>query len=149
MIAPTPIAEAASNVPTLSSAFDGIRLILHVLAAAIWVGGQFTVAGLLPTVRSLGEDAPKKVAQALARLLWPAYAVLVLTGLWNVSTFTVKDASTAWKAVLVVKVVVVVVAGVAVYLHQRARSRRATAIWGAVGGLASVVALCLGVFLAG
>lgn len=149
MIAPTPIAEAASNVPTLSSAIDGIRLILHVLAAAIWVGGQFTVAGLLPTVRSLGEDAPKKVAQALARLLWPAYAVLVLTGLWNVSTFTVKDASTAWKAVLVVKVVVVVVAGVAVYLHQRARSRRATAIWGAVGGLASVVALCLGVFLAG
>ena len=149
MIAPEPIAGAASNVPSLSSAVDGIRLILHVLAAAIWVGGQFTVAGLLPTVRSLGEEAPKKVAQALARLLWPAYAVLVLTGIWNVSTFTVKDASTAWKVVLVVKIVVVIVAGVGVYLHQRAKSRRGLAVWGAVGGLASVAALCLGVFLAG
>ena len=47
-------AQAASNVPNLSDALGGFRLILHVLAASIWVGGQFTVAGLLPTVRSLG-----------------------------------------------------------------------------------------------
>ncbi len=143
------VAQAGSNVPTLSDALGGFRLILHVLAATVWVGGQFTVAGLLPTLRTLGEDAPKKVAQAFGRLLWPAYAVLVVTGFWNISALTVKDASTAWKIVLIVKIVVVVIAGLAVFLHQRARTKQATAIWGAIGALASVAALCLGVFLAG
>ena len=143
------VTHVASTAPSLSDGLGGFRLILHVLAATIWVGGQFTVVGLLPTVRSFGEDAPKKVGQALGRLLWPAYAVLVITGFWNISALTVKDASSAWKAVLVVKIVVVAVAGVAVFLHQRARTKRGTAIWGAVGALASVTALCLGVFLAG
>ena len=144
-----PATLLAESGPTLASGLDGFRLILHVLAATVWVGGQFTVAGLLPTIRTLGDDAPKKVAGALARLLWPAYAVLVVTGFWNISSFTLKDASTAWKTVLIIKIVVVVVAGLAVFLHQRATSRRATAVWGAVGALASVGALGLGVFLAG
>jgi putative copper export protein len=141
--------QAGSNVPSLSDGLGGFRVILHVLAATIWVGGQFTLAGLVPTLRTLGEDAPKKVARAFGRLLWPAYALLVVTGFWNIAALTVKDASSAWKTVLAVKIVVVVVAGVAVFLHQRATSRRATAVWGAIGALASVAALCLGVFLAG
>jgi putative copper export protein len=140
---------AATDVPDLSDALGGVRLILHVLAATIWVGGQFTVAGLLPTVRTFGDDAPKQVARALGRLLWPAYAVLVVTGFWNIGSLTVSQASTAWKTVLIVKIVVVVVAGVGVYLHQRATTRRGLAVWGAVGAVASVAALCLGVFLAG
>ena len=143
------LTQTASNVPSLSDGLGGFRLILHVLAATVWVGGQFTVAGLLPTIRSLGEEAPKKVAQAFGRLLWPAYGVLVITGFWNISSLTVKDASSAWKTVLIVKIVVVAVAGVAVFLHQRATTKRATAVWGAVGAVASVAALCLGVFLAG
>ena len=143
------VTQTASNVPSLSDGLGGFRLILHVLAATVWVGGQFTVAGLLPTIRSLGEEAPKKVAQAFGRLLWPAYGVLVITGFWNISSLTVKDASSAWKTVLIVKIVVVAVAGVAVFLHQRATTKRATAVWGAVGAVASVAALCLGVFLAG
>lgn len=139
----------AGDVPTLSDGLGGFRLILHVLAAAVWVGGQFTVAGLLPTIRSFGEDAPKRVGAALGRLLWPAYAVLVLTGFWNIGALSTDHASTAWRTVLVVKIVVVALAGVAVFLHQRASSRRAIAVWGAIGAVASVAALCLGVFLAG
>ena len=138
-----------SDVPQLSDSIGGIRLILHVTAAAIWVGGQFTVAGLLPTIRGLGEDAPKKVARAFGRLLWPAYAVLVVTGFWNIAALTVKDASSAWKAVLIVKIVVVAIAGVAVFLHQRSTSKVGLAVWGSIGGVASGAALCLGVFLAG
>ena len=107
------------------------------------------MAGLLPTIRTLGDDAPKKVARALGRLLWPAYAVLVVTGFWNIGSLTVGQASTAWKTVLIIKIVVVAVAGVAVYLHQRATTRRGLAVWGAIGAVASVAALCLGVFLAG
>ena len=149
LVAVTVVVHGGSDVPRLSGALGGFRLILHVLAATVWVGGQFTVAGLLPTVRSLGEDAPKKVAAALGRLLWPAYAVLVITGFWNISSLTLKGAPSAWTTVLIIKIVVVVVAGVAVLLHQRATTRRATAVWGAVGAVASVAALCLGVFLAG
>ena len=79
----------ASSVPTLASGLDGFRLILHVLAATVWVGGQLTMVGLLPTIRTLGEDAPKKAAQALGRLLWPAYALLIITGFWNVGALQV------------------------------------------------------------
>ena len=143
------VAPGTSAGPTLDSALDAFRLILHVLAATIWVGGQFTVAGLLPTVRRLGEDAPRQIGQALGRLLWPAYAVLIITGFWNIGAVDAGAASSAWKAVLFVKIGVVGLAGAAVYLHQQATSRRAIAAWGAIGALASVAALCLGVLLAG
>ena len=143
------VLTVATDVPQLSTGIGGIRLILHVTAAAVWVGGQITVAGLLPTVRGLGEDAPKKVAGAFARIMWPAFAVLVVTGFWNIAALTTKDASAAWKEVLMVKIAVVVIAGVAVFLHQRATSKAGLAVWGSIGGVASVAALCLGVFLAG
>ena len=142
-------AALATAGPTLSPAVDGVRLVLHVLAAAVWVGGQITVTGLLPTVRGLGDGAPRAVARALARVLWPSYALLVVTGFWNIAAVHSGQATTAWQVVLGVKIAVVVVAGVAVYLHQRSTSRRALAIWGSIGGTASVAALCLGVFLAG
>jgi putative copper export protein len=143
------LAVVASTGPQLSPAVDGIRLTLHVLAASIWVGGQFTMAGLLPAARSAGADVPNKLARALAVVLWPAFAVLVITGFWNISTITLSGQSAAWKAVLIVKLVVVVLAGVGVYLHQRSTTKRATAVWASVGGLASVAALVMGVFLAG
>jgi putative copper export protein len=141
--------HVAASGPTLAGGLDAFRLILHVLAATVWVGGQFTLAGLLPTIRTLGDDAPKRVAQAFGRLLWPAYAVLVVTGFWNIGAVDISDASTAWKTVLFVKIGVVALAGTGVYLHQQATTRRGLAVWGAVGAIASVAALCLGVVLAG
>jgi putative copper export protein len=139
----------AANTASLSPALDAVRLTIHVLGATVWVGGQIVVTGLLPTVRGMGDGAPKKVARALARMLWPAYALLVVTGFWNMATFNLKGAPSAWTAVLMAKIAVVVVAGVAVFLHQRATSRRGLAVWGSIGGLASVLALVLGVLLAG
>ena len=132
----------------LAPAVDGIRLTLHVLAAAVWVGGQITVAGLVPTARSLGEEAPRRVARAFARLSWPAYAVLVATGFWNVSAVS-KGQPSAWKAVLGVKIAVVALAGVSAWLHSVSRTRTGLAVWGAVASLSSLAALTLGVFLAG
>ncbi len=144
----SPVVIAAST-PTLSPALDAVRLTLHVLGASVWVGGQITVTGLLPTVRGFGGEAPKKVARALARLLWPAYALVVVTGFWNIAALDVSGAPSAWTVVLAVKVAVVAVAGVAVFLHQRATTRRGLAVWGSIGGTASVAALVLGVLLAG
>jgi putative copper export protein len=132
----------------LAPAVDGIRLSLHVLAAAVWVGGQFTLAGLVPTARGLGEGAPKALARAFGRVQWPAYAVLVVTGLWNVSAVHAGQPHT-WQAVLGVKIAVVALAGVAAYLHTRSTTKRGLAAWGAVTSLSSLAALVMGVFLAG
>jgi len=132
----------------LSSALDGIRLSLHVLAATVWVGGQITIAGLVPTARSLGEGAPKALGRAFGRLQWPAYAVLVVTGLWNVSAVHAGQPH-SWVIVLVVKIVVVALAGLAAWLHTRAATKRGLAIWGAVTAVSSIAALVMGVFLAG
>ena len=132
----------------LAPGLDGLRLSLHVLAAAVWVGGQVTLAGLVPTARRIGPDAPGALARAFARVQWPAYAVLVATGIWNVGVVG-SHAHGAWQAVLGVKVAVVLLAGLAAFLHTRARSRGALAAWGAIAGTASVTALVMGVFLAG
>jgi putative copper export protein len=126
-----------------------VRLSLHVAAAAVWVGGQFTVLGLLPEVRSLGGDAAARVAGAFGRLAWPAFGVLVLTGFWNVAAVHESHSTTAWKVVLGVKLAVVVLAGLAAYLHGIAKSKASLAAWGAVSGVASAGALVLGVLLAG
>jgi putative copper export protein len=133
----------------LAPGLEALRLTLHVLAASVWVGGQIVLMGLVGPSRRLGPEAPTVLARAFARLAWPAYAVLVVTGLWNVSTFHWADQSTAWKTVLIVKIVIVAVAGLGALLHSRATSRRATAVWGSIAGTASVAALVLGMLLAG
>lgn len=132
----------------LAPAVDGIRLTIHVIAAAVWVGGQITLAGLVPTARSLGEDAPRRLARAFAWVSWPAYAVLVVTGFWNVSAVS-KHQPSAWKVVLGIKIAVVVLAGVAAWRHSASRSRAGLAVWGALASVSSLAALALGVFLAG
>lgn len=139
----------SSAVGDLAPALTTVRLGLHVLAATVWVGGQVVLVGLLPTGRRLGADAPRALATAFARLSWPAYAVLLATGAWNVAAVGLAGMDTAWQAVLWSKVAVVAAAGAAAYLHGRARSRAALAVWGAVAGLGSVIALFMGILLAG
>lgn len=133
----------------LAPGLDALRLSLHVLAATIWVGGQFVLAGLVAPARQLGDDAPRRLARAFARMAWPAYVVLVGTGFWNLSTFTWSAQSVAWRTVLVTKLVLVGLSGLGALLHGRARSKPALALWGAVGGLSSAAALVMGVLLAG
>ena len=130
-------------------AIDSVRLSLHVLAACLWVGGQFTVAGLLPTIRSLGADASRTIARAFGRIQWPAFAVLVLTGLWNIAADHPSTQGHVWDAVLGAKIAVVLLSGGAAYLHQRSTSRRGLAVWGAVSGVSALGALVLGVVLGG
>lgn len=133
----------------LAPALTAVRLGLHVLAAAVWVGGQVVMAGLLPTARRLESGAAAALARAFARLSWPAFAVVVVTGIWNVSTFHFSHQTTAWKAVLGAKIAVVAVAGLAAFLHGRATTRAGLAVWGSLAGVCSVAAIFMGVLLAG
>ena len=41
----------------LSPSVATLRLFLHVLAATVWVGGQLTLAGLVPGLRAIAPDA--------------------------------------------------------------------------------------------
>jgi putative copper export protein len=133
----------------LANASTAVRLSLHVFAAAVWVGGQITVAGLLPTLRRLGDDAPRKVARAFARIEWPMFALLIATGIWNVLADDPSKQTSGWNAVLGAKIAVVLVAGLTAYWHGRARTRAGIAAFGGIAGLASMAALVLGVLLAG
>jgi putative copper export protein len=133
----------------LAPALDTVRLTLHVLGATVWVGGQIVMLGLVGPARQIGGDAPKVLARAFARMAWPAFVLLVATGIWNVAAVHYSSQDPAWKAVLMAKIAVVVVAGVATGLHQRARSRGQMALWGSVAGTTSVAALVMGILLAG
>ncbi|MDA8290640.1 MAG: hypothetical protein M0Z33_03020 [Actinomycetota bacterium] len=144
-----PLGPSTDTLAALAPAMTALRLSLHVLAASVWVGGQITVAGLLGTVRGFGEGAPRAIARTFGRLEWPAFALLIATGVWNVLATHPSHESTAWKVVLAAKIAVALAAGLAAWLHQRARSRAGLAAYGAVTALASLVALVLGVLLAG
>ncbi len=126
---------------------DTVRIFLHVLAATVWVGGQLTLLALLPVLREVGGEAPKKAARAFRRIAWPAFVVLLLTGGWNLAELN--EEGEEGGGVLVAKLVAVVVSAVATVLHERARSKAGTAVWGALGLLGALAALLLGVVLAG
>lgn len=133
----------------LTSGLLGFRLSLHILAATIWVGGQFTLAGLVPTLRSAGQGVATVAAKAFAKFSWPAYFILVITGLWNVSSIKMSTTTTPWKIVLGIKLAVVGLSGLSAYLHSKATTKRQTAVWGAISGSSAAVAMVMGVFLAG
>ncbi len=128
---------------------DTVRLSLHVLAAAVWVGGQFTLAGLVPGLRALGDDVPRTVARRFNRIAWPAFAVLVATGIWNLLELPVGDFDTEWQITLMVKITVVALAGISAAVHAGARSTVMLAAFGALSGLTSIAAVVLGIMLHG
>jgi putative copper export protein len=127
---------------------DDVRVFVHVLAATVWVGGQLVLGGLVPALRRVDPGAPKAAARAFARIAWPAYGVLLLTGVWNVAAVA-DGAGDGYRAVLTAKVLVVLVSGVAAALHARATSRRGLAVLGALSALTALLALLLGVLLSG
>jgi len=132
----------------IAVSWDTVRLFLHVVAATIWVGGQITLAALVPTLRGLGIDAPKLAARRFNQVAWPAFWVLVVTGIWNV--YAVRDQDTgSYRTTLVIKIVVVVISGLTAFLHARARNRTALAVYGSLTGISALAALFLGVLLAG
>ena len=128
--------------------WDTIRLFLHVLAATIWVGGQLTLAALVPVLRGAGSEVTKAAANGFNRIAWPAFAVLIATGVWNVIAEHDKDHG-SYHATLILKYVVVGLSGVTAYLHSRAKSKAAMAAFGGLTGLTALGALFVGIMLAG
>ena len=134
----------------LAVSWDTVRLFLHVLAASIWVGGQLTLAALVPVLRRFGADAPGVVARRFNQVAWTAFVILIVTGIWNIVAVRSQiSGSASYRTTLIVKLAVVVVSGVTAALHIRARTARSRAVFGALTGLSALAALFLGVLLAG
>lgn len=126
---------------------ETFRLFLHVLAATIWVGGQITLAALVPALRAAGADVPKAAANAFNRIAWPAFFVLIATGIWNVIADHDRNHG-SWAAVLGVKYVLVLASGATAYAHAHAKTKKQMAIFGALTGLTALGALFVGMMLA-
>jgi putative copper export protein len=123
-----------------------VRVFLHVTAATVWVGGQLTLAGLVPGLRALSPDAPRTVARRFNRIAWPAYGVLVVTGIWNILAVD-PDFSSSYGRTVMIKIAVVAVSGVTAFLHSIARTKAGLAVFGALTGVSALAALFLGVLL--
>lgn len=132
----------------LTVSWTTVRLFLHVLAATVWVGGQLTLAALVPALRGLGRQVTSAAARRFNQVAWPAFGVLVVTGVWNVIADSSVDTG-RFRVTLMVKLAVVLVSGVTAFLHARARGTRGLAVFGALTGVSALVALFLGVLLSG
>jgi putative copper export protein len=129
--------------PTLES----LRTFIHLLAAAVWVGGQIVLSGLVPRVRKTNPEALKTIANGFARVAWPAFAVTVVTGMWNILDTDVSAMDTSYHVTLGVKIVLVMLAGFAAAAHANTKSKLVLALGGAIGLVASLATLYLGVLL--
>lgn len=125
-----------------------IRVFLHVLGASVWVGGQIVLGALVPTLRDVGNDAPKKAARAFNRVAWPFFALAVVTGIWNLSEVNLTDRSSSYQVGVMLKLLVVAASGVSAYLHTTATKKSALAVWGAVGAVTALAAMLFGAMLA-
>ncbi|CAN5416657.1 hypothetical protein BH10ACT3_BH10ACT3_21710 [soil metagenome] len=118
------------------------RLFLHVLSASIWVGGQLVLMALVPAVRTFGPEATRAVARAFNRIAWPAFAVAVVTGLWNVFAVPMALLEHPW---VELKVLVVMLSGIGAAVHQNAKGNKAMlAVGGAMSSIFAVAAMYIG-----
>jgi putative copper export protein len=131
----------------LSPTIDTFRIFIHILAASVWVGGQIVLAGLVPSLRRSFPDATALVARAFARIAWPAFAVALVTGVWNLLAIDVVNTTTAFQITLFLKISLAVVSGAAAAVHSYGTTRLALALGGAIGLFAALGAMFLGTVL--
>ncbi len=131
----------------LSPTLTTLRIFLHVLAAAIWVGGQFALAGVVPGVRQVAPEATKAVARGFAKVAWPAFTVMLITGMWGLMAIDTTTSSAAYQITLMLKITLAIVSGAAAAVHTVSTSKLALAVGGAAGLVTSLGALFLGVLL--
>ena len=131
----------------LSPSVDTLRLFIHVLSAAIWVGGQFVLAGIVPGLRKLGPEATRAAANGFAKIAWPAFGVAFMTGIWNVLAVGT-DLPDGYNVTLGIKLLLVVAAGASAAAHAASSNKVIKGVTGALGAIMGITILFLGSLLA-
>jgi putative copper export protein len=118
-----------------------IRLFLHVLAATVWVGGQIVLAGVVPVARRFGGvETARPVARRFQLIAWPAFGILVVTGIWNLFAVKIGDQSDTYRTTLFVKLLLVGLSGIGALGHIFL-ARRRPALGGILAGLGLLAAI--------
>ncbi len=126
---------------------DDIRIFLHLLGACVWIGGQLVLAALVPVLRDIGDDAPRRAANRFGLVAWPFFALLVVTGVWNLLELDFDVLDTSYQVTLGVKLVLVAISGLAAFVHSNTASRVVRGVTGGGGLVAGLGAFFLGVML--
>jgi putative copper export protein len=127
---------------------DSLRLFLHVLAASIWVGGQIVLGALVSRLRASNPQSLQTVANAFGRVAWPAFAVALVTGMWNLWSVNPTEHGHTYLVTLAVKLGLVGVAAASTIVHSHSRTRLGLALGGAIGLVSSLAVMWLGVVIA-
>jgi putative copper export protein len=132
----------------ISPTLDSLRIFLHVLGVAVWVGGQIVLAGLVPTIRVSAPEVLPKVANAFAHVAWPAMILIVFTGMWGLASSSSTSSDSEYMVTFAIKMLLVFIAVAATVIHSQGSSKAAKAIGGALGLLGSLLAAYAGILLA-
>jgi putative copper export protein len=102
---------------------------LHLLGAAVWVGGLIVVAILVPVIRRLTDDVEvvRAVARRFGTVSWVALGVQVTTG-------TIMILDRAWTGPLAVKIGLVMISAMLAVWHAVAAREQRPATRGAIQG---------------
>ena|SRR3990172_1656219 len=113
---------------------------LHVLAAAVWVGGMITVAALVPVLRKAGVE--RAVIQAAARRFgaaaWTALTVSAVTGVIQLSRLGVEVRG---NTVLMTKLALVGLSVGLTFVHQEIARDVSPAMRGVMEGMLLLLGL--------
>jgi len=113
---------------------------LHVLAAAVWVGGMITVAALVPVLRKAGVE--RAVIQAAARRFgaaaWTALTVSAVTGVIQLSRLGVEVRG---NTVLMTKLALVGLSVGLTFVHQEIARDVSPALRGIMEGMLLLLGL--------
>jgi putative copper export protein len=118
--------------------------LLHLIAAAVWLGGLITLGAAVAALRRAGVDREvlRAVARQFARVSWVAMAVAVITGLVRAHLLHV-----SWSyGRLHLKLGLVALVIVTALVHQLTARRSSAAVRGVVQLV--ILALSLGIFAA-
>ncbi len=105
------------------------------------------MASLVPVLRKISPEAPRKAAEQFGRLAWPFFGLAVFTGIWSVFEIDLDTVSSGYNAALGIKLLVVAASGGAALLHSNTQSAAIRGITGGLALLSGVVAMYVGVLL--
>lgn len=112
---------------------------LHLVGAAVWLGGTITVGALVPALRKAGVERHQLQAMArqFGRVAWVAMAAAAASGVWLVSRTDRDWGDLSLKAGLVV--LAIALAGI----HQVTARRLSAAQRGMIQGLILLASLAI------
>lgn len=131
----------------ISPTLESLRVALHLLGVAVWLGGQIVLAGIVPGVRAVAPGATAAVARGFARVAWPMFLLIVITGVWGFADVDPASRSSAYVATFGAKMLLVAATAIAALIHAQGQSKIAKALGGAAGLLSALAAAYLGVLL--